>query len=139
MPRATGIRFAADFAQLRKRTGQLLIKLRGAIRTTEKELAGLRKEEAMLATLAGVRSTMVSRRPVGPRPGRSSRINWTKVLEQVPAQFKAGDIRKIRGVQKKRPSEIFAAITRWIDSGSVKRKQRGIYERAQPRKGRKAA
>ena len=139
MLRATGIRFAADFAHLRKRTGQLLVKLRVAIRTTERELAGLRKEEAMLASLAGVRSTMVSKRPVGPRPARSSRINWTKVLEQVPAQFKAGDIRKIRGVQKKRPSEIFAAITRWIDSGSVKRKQRGVYERAQPRKGRKAA
>ena len=29
----------------------------------------------------------------------------------------------------KRPSEVFAAITRWIDAKMVKRKSRGVYER----------
>lgn len=138
MLRATGIRFPADFAQLQKQTGQLLVRLCGDIRTAENELVRLKKDEAMLATLAGVRAK-ASRRPVGSRPSRTSRINWTNVLEQMPPQFKAGDVRKVRGVQEKRPSEIFAAITRWIAGGNVKRKKRGLYEKAQPRKGGKAA
>ena len=137
MLRATGIRFSADFAQLQKQTGQLLARLRRDIRTAENELVRLKKDEAMLATLAGVRAT-ASRHP-GSRPSRTSRTNWTNVLEQMPPQFKAGNVRKVRGVQKKRPSEIFAAITRWIAGGNVKRKKRGLYEKAQPRKGGKAA
>jgi hypothetical protein len=36
----------------------------------------------------------------------------------------------VRGLKSKRPSEIFAAITRWIDAGLAKRKKRGIYERS---------
>ena len=134
MARATGFRTSADVAQLRKRSRKLLVKLRQDIRTAENQLASLKKEGAMLANLTGVRTTMASRRPVGSRPGRKSRIDWTKVLEQMPSQFKAGDVRKVRGLQNKRATEIFAAITRWIDSGSVKRKKRGVYERAQPRK-----
>jgi len=38
----------------------------------------------------------------------------------MPERFKAGDVRKVRAVQNKRPSEIFAGITRWIEAGSVK-------------------
>ena len=60
---------------------------------------------------------------------RGGRINWRTVLSQVPKQFKAADIRGVRGLKDKRPSEIFAAITRWIDAGMVKRKARGVYER----------
>jgi hypothetical protein len=48
-------------------------------------------------------------------------------------------VRELRAVQNKRPSEIFAGITRWIEAGSVKRKERGLYEKVQPRKGSKAA
>jgi hypothetical protein len=51
------------------------------------------------------------------------------VLEQLPKQFKAPDIRQIRGLKDKRSSEIFAAVTRWIQAGTVKRKERGLYER----------
>ncbi len=58
------------------------------------------------------------------------RINWGAVLRQLPKQFKASNIRQVRGLKDKRPSEIFAAITRWIEAGSVKRKARGLYERA---------
>jgi hypothetical protein len=54
-------------------------------------------------------------------------------------RFKAGDVRKVREVQNKRSSGIFAGITRWIEAGSVKRKERGLYEKVQPRKRRKAA
>ena len=38
-------------------------------------------------------------------------------------------MRSVRGLKDKRPSEIFAAITRWIDAGNVKRRGRGTYER----------
>ena len=51
------------------------------------------------------------------------------MLEQLPKQFKAGDVRKIRGLNDKRSSELFAAVTRWIQGGKVKRKDRGLYER----------
>jgi hypothetical protein len=44
----------------------------------------------------------------------------------MPKQFKAGDVRKVRGLKDKRASEIFAAITRWIEARSVKRKERWI-------------
>ena len=33
------------------------------------------------------------------------------------------------GLAKKRSSEIFAALTRWIDGGLVKRKEHGVYEK----------
>ncbi|HTW88772.1 MAG TPA: hypothetical protein VMD75_12285 [Candidatus Binataceae bacterium] len=39
-------------------------------------------------------------------------------------------MRDVRGLKGKRSSEIFAAITRWIDAGAVKRRERGVYERA---------
>jgi len=51
------------------------------------------------------------------------------VLNQLPKQFQASHIRAVRGLKNKRPSEIFAAITRWIEAGTVKRKARGAYER----------
>jgi hypothetical protein len=138
MPRATRVRFAAEFAQLRKQAGRLLAKVRSEIRSVETELAHLQGSTAGLLTLAGPRQRdrerKAVRRTVGP-----SRISWTKVLEQVPQRFKAGDVRKVRVVQNKRPSEIFAGITRWIEAGSVKRKERGVYEKVRPRKGSKAA
>jgi len=58
-------------------------------------------------------------------------------FERVPQQFKATDIRTVREVARKRPSEIFAAITRWMEMGVVKRKERGLYEGVQPRKPKK--
>jgi hypothetical protein len=61
--------------------------------------------------------------------GGRGRINWGEVLDKLPKQFKASDIRSVRGLKDKRSSEIFAAITRWIESGSVRRRDRGIYER----------
>jgi hypothetical protein len=74
--------------------------------------------------------------------GGKARINWSAVLEQLPKQFKAGDIHKLRGLKEKLSSEIFAAITRWIEAGDVKRKERGLYERVQqpqPRRSKKTA
>ena len=58
------------------------------------------------------------------------RINWRIVIEGLPKQFTASDVRGIRALKDKRASEIFAAVTRWIDAGIIKRKERGLYERA---------
>ena len=57
------------------------------------------------------------------------RTDWRAVLEKLPKRFKASDVRKVRGLANKRSGEIFAAVTRWIDGGMVKRKERGVYER----------
>jgi hypothetical protein len=138
MPRARRVRFAAEFAQLRKQAGRLLAKVRSEIRIVESELARLKESISSFLTLAGPQRRG-SERKAGRRVGGPSRINWIKVLERMPERFKAGDVRKVRAVQNRRPSEIFAGITRWIEAGSVKRKERGLYEKVTPRKGRKAA
>jgi hypothetical protein len=108
-----------------------LLSLRTQIRGKEAELATLREEAAALDRLSGgvltrpaaVKSARGGRRSAG-------RVNWGGILVQLPKQFKASDVRVIRSVAGKRPSEIFAAITRWIEAGSVRRKARGVYERA---------
>ena len=138
MPRATRVRFAAEFAQLRKKADRLLAKVRSEIRSVESELARLKESISTLLTLAGPQRKG-SERKAALRIGGPSRINWAKVLEQMPERFKAGDVRKVRAIQNKRPSEIFSGITRWIEAGSVKRKERGLYEKVKPRKGKKAA
>jgi hypothetical protein len=104
----------------------------------ETELAHLKESASSLLTLGGARLRS-SERKAGRRTRGPSRVNWTNVLEQMPQRFKAGDVRKVRAVQNKRPSEIFAGITRWIEAGSVKRKKRGLYEKVPPRKGSKTA
>jgi hypothetical protein len=57
------------------------------------------------------------------------RLRFRRLLEQLPKQFKASDIRKVRAAKDKRSLEFYAAITRWMEAGSVKRRDRGIYER----------
>jgi hypothetical protein len=115
----------------------VLGKLRKDIRSLEVELARLKRDEESLGRLAGGQRA-IGGGVRGPRAasggGESSasggRINWRSVLAQLPKQFKASNVRQIRGLKDKRPSEIFAAITRWIEAGLVKRKTRGLYEKA---------
>jgi hypothetical protein len=45
-------------------------------------------------------------------------------------------VRPVSAVKHKRPSERFAAISRWIDAKMVKRKSRGIYERVNKKKSK---
>ncbi len=112
----------------------LMSTLRKEIHAKEAELRQLKEDESRLGAVTG---KVAAAAGPGPRRGRGmrsepsgGRINWRTILEQLPKQFKASDVRSIRGLQDKRPSEIFAAVTRWIDGGSVKRKARGVYERA---------
>ena len=130
---------SSRFEQVQKQAQQLLANLRREIRSKEDDLGRLKDEESKLSGLFALRATRgggtAASRAID---GGRARINWGTVLEQMPKQFKAGDVRKVRGLKDKRSSEIFAAITRWTEAGTVKRKERGLYERTQESKPRKA-
>jgi len=128
MPRISQNNFDAKLGQLQKRARGLLTNLRGQIRAAEVELARLRKEESRLSGLTGPSRNGV---PVAARrrTRKTRRVDWSNVLQRVPKQFKAANVRAVRGLKDKRSSEIFAAITRWIDAGAVKQRGRGAYER----------
>jgi hypothetical protein len=99
--------------------------LRKDIRLKESLLSKLKEEEARLGSLIGRGGGGAKAVSGGPR----GRVNWRNVLSALPKQFKAADVRNVRGLKQKRPSEIFAAITRWIDAGAARRRARGVYER----------
>jgi hypothetical protein len=129
MPRMTTGGTSA-FTQVQAQARELLAKLRTDIRTKDAELRRLRQEESKLAALTGQPGMAVTDGGMGAgRRGARTRINWGEVLNKLPKQFKASDIRAVRGLRDKRSSEIFAAITRWIEGSAVKRRDRGMYER----------
>ncbi len=129
MPRKAATNSATSaFRQVQQQARTLLINLRKEIRGKEAELRRLKEEESRLGLLIGGPAAAAGPREAGGAM-RGGRINWRAVLDQMPKQFKASDVRAVRGLKAKRPSEIFAAITRWINSGVVKRKTRGLYER----------
>ncbi len=135
MPRRKGSASTASaIRQFRRQAGSVLAKLRKDIRAKEIELAQLKRDEESLGRLAGRGGAggPAARAPraAGGGGGGGGRINWRNVLEQLPKQFKASNVRQVRGLKGKRPSEIFAAITRWIEAGLAKRKARGLYEKA---------
>ena len=143
MPRKPNARIGSGLARMQKQIRQSLVSMREEIRAKETELRQLKDEESKLSGLAGLTATggggTAASRAIG---GGRARINWGTVLEKMPKQFRAGDVHKVRGLKEKRDSEIFAAIVRWIEAGSVKRKERGIYERvqqSQPRSPKKTA
>jgi len=126
MPRKKASRgVASAFQQVQRQARTLLLSLRKDIRSKESILDKLKQEEARLGSLVGSGGGGAKAVSSGPR----GRVNWRTVLSALPKQFKAADVRNVRGLKGKRPSEIFAAITRWIDAGAAKRKARGVYER----------
>jgi hypothetical protein len=123
------------FGQVQKQAQQLLANLRRESRSKENELHRLKDEDLKLAGLLGLTVTSRGGAAASNANGDGrARTNWSTVLEKLPKQFKAGDVGKIPGLETKRSSEIFAAITRWIGAKSVKRKERGLYERTQEAK-----
>ena len=131
MPRTTSTQITSAFNRVQKQARELLVGVRREIRFKEADLRRLKKEESQLSAIAGQRGTEEAKSASGGSAGATARINWGMVLEQLPKQFKATHIRTVRGLKRKRPSEIFAAISRWMEAGSVKRKKRGLYERVQ--------
>jgi hypothetical protein len=135
MPRRKGSGSATSaIGKIRRQAGSALAQLRREIRAKEIELTQLKRDEESLGRLAGRRGAGggAARAPRAARGGGGGggRINWRKVLAQLPKQFTARNVRQVRGLKDKRPSEIFAAITRWIEAGLAKRKTRGLYEKA---------
>jgi hypothetical protein len=131
MPRTTSTQITSAFRRVHKQARELLFGLRRELRSKEADLRRLKKEESQLSALMDQWRTDGAKPASGGTVGATARINWGTVLEQLPKQFKASQIRTVRGLKSKRFSEIFAAITRWMEAGSVKRKERGLYERVQ--------
>jgi|SRR5208283_2315247 hypothetical protein len=131
MPRRKRLQGGNAFEQVRRQARSLVVALRGEIRDKEAELKLLKDEEAALSRLGGSAAPAVSAGRPAARATKvgGRRVDWATILQQLPKQFKAADIRTVNSVKNKRPSEIFAAITRWIEAGTVKRKTRGVYER----------
>ena len=136
MPRRKRSRGGSAYEQVQRQARALLVTLRGEIRSKEAELKQLKEEEGTLSRLGGGPKIVARGKaarvaaPAAHVPARRGRrVNWSGVLQQVPKQFKAADIRSVNLVKGKRPSELFAAITRWIEAGLVRRKTRGVYER----------
>ncbi len=128
MPRRKNTRVVQAVRQIVTQARRLLTRLRDEIRGLEAHLQGLKTGEAKLAMLAKDQTGGATvRRPASRRV--SKRISWGAVLEQLPKEFKASDVRQVRGLKDKGPSELFAAIARWIQAGSVKKKARGVYVR----------
>ncbi len=133
MPRkqtATANTMTSAIRQVQLQARSLMVNLRREIRTKEAELRRLKEEEARLGMLIGSQSSSPTPRSASMRgASHGGRINWRSVLDQLPKQFKASDVHLVKGLKGKRPSEVFAAITRWIQTGSARRKARGVYER----------
>lgn len=120
---------SSAFRQIQKLAKGLLGNLRKQLRAAEVEVRRLKEEESRLGALMGRSAGGAAPAARGGGVGRG-RVNWRAVLGQLPKQFKASHVRQVRGLKAKRPSEIFAAVTRWMDAGLVKRKARGLYERS---------
>jgi hypothetical protein len=114
------------FHKLQQRAHRVLTDLGREIRSREAELRRLKEEASKLKLLAS-RLRAVGAAHRANRPAR--RINWRALVAQLPRRFSARDVRSMRELRSKAPSEIFAGIARWIDLGLVKRKARGSYER----------
>jgi len=132
MPRkrsASANNAVSAFRQVQQQARSLMVNLRKEIRSKETELRRLKEEESRLTMLIGGRASSAPGRAAVRIATRGGRVNWRAVLEQLPKQFKAADVHLVRGLKGKRSSEVFAAITRWIQMGSARRKSRGVYER----------
>lgn len=127
MPRGKSTTATSAFQQVQRQARALVASLRVEIRQKESELNRLKDEVASLERLSGSPARFAARSGAAATNGR---VDWRAVLENLPKQFSAADVRENRAVKHKRPSEIFAAITRWIDAGMVSKKSRGVYERA---------
>ena len=129
MPRTAKSQTTSALDQIRKIAGPALAKVRSEIHAKEGALRRLKEEESKLVALVAQGGVNTGNGAPRPTSASTTRINWGSVLAKLPRQFKAADIRNVRAVKDKRSSELFAAITRWMEAGTVKRKDRGRYER----------
>ncbi len=138
MPRTMTPKITSAFSRLQQQARELLVGVRREIRSKEADLQRLKKEESQLSAITGQREVKEAKLASAGSAGATARIDWGKVLEQMPKQFKASQVRAVRGLKNKPPSEIFAGITRWMEAGAVKRRERGLYERVTPSQERRS-
>jgi hypothetical protein len=117
--------YASALRQFQRRARAALADLRREISARETELRELRDEEMQLASLAG---RVVSPTPSARLSAGSGRVNWRQVLVDLPKEFGTSDLRKIGALRNKHSAEIYNGISRWVDAGLVKRKERGVYQ-----------
>ena len=117
---------ASAYQRVRNQAQAALRQVRASIHNRESELATLREQERSLNAFV---SGQTDARAPAPKGGPRRRIDWGAVLSKLPKQFTAADVRTVRGLADKPGSELFAAITRWIQAKLVKRKERGLYEK----------
>jgi hypothetical protein len=129
MPSSVKTQSTSAFGQFRNRVRELLVNLRTEISSNQAVLRRLKEKESKLSALIGPGGTYGAKPAARGGFGATARINWWTVLQQLPKQFRASNVRTVRGLKNKQSSEISAAITRWKESGAVKRKDRGLYER----------
>jgi Spy/CpxP family protein refolding chaperone len=65
------------------------------IRSREAELDELREQEQKISALMGRPANKATR-----SDGSRRRTDWRDVLAKVPKQFKASDVRKVRGLRR---------------------------------------
>jgi hypothetical protein len=104
MPRTTSTQILSAFSRVQKQARGLLLGVQREIRSKEADLLRLKKEESQLSAIAGQRGTEEAKSASGGSAGATARINWGTVLEQLPKQFKASQIRTVRGLKNKRSS-----------------------------------
>jgi len=119
---------ATGFNQLQKQVRQILTTIKQGIRSKEVEIKCLKLEESQLTGLLSHQPRGGGATSNGKGTART-RTDWTAILGQLPKRFRAADVHKIHDLKDRRSSEIYAGITRWMQGGSVKKKDRGLYER----------
>ena len=87
---------------MQKQARELLVGVRREIRSKEADLRRLKKEESQLSTITGQRGTDGAKPASGGAAATTVRINWGMVLEQLPKQFKASQVRSVRGLKAAR-------------------------------------
>jgi hypothetical protein len=108
MPRTTNTQITSAFSRVQKHVHELLVGMRRKIRSKEADLRRLKKEESRLSAITGQWGTEKAKSASGGSAGATARINWSTVLEQLPKQFKASQIRTLRGLKNKRGNAHFA-------------------------------
>jgi len=130
------------FEAVRHQAARLLATIGGEIQRRENELQHLRRQaENWRAAIGKVGRSSTVRLPRA-RQGRPSnrlmgktgrgggRVSWDEVLGSVPSQFRVEDVLKHPGARAKGRSQIYAALSRWLAAGKIKRIAMGKYAQA---------
>src|SRR5262249_3830651 len=126
------------FGPVRQQAARVLATIAHEIQRREDELQHLTHQANAWRTAIGGARRAVSVRArrgrrankasrAGKRGRASTRVSWAEVLASVPAQFGASDVLKHPGARSKGKPHIYAALSRWLSDGKIKRIATGKY------------